>query len=68
MPLTLLHRLKLVTGLWYRCRCGAIGRERDRAAHERFHDMIREWLKPPSAEEMALARVAAAAPPPEDAP
>lgn len=42
-------------GLRYRCRCGAIGRERDRAKHEQFHQAIREWMTPPTQEEIRQA-------------
>lgn len=49
----LLIRLKLRFGLLYRCRCGALVRPRYRQGHEHMHDAIREWMAPPSAEDMA---------------
>lgn len=46
----------------YRCRCGAIVRERYRLQHEEFHAAIRDFMSPPSYSEIQAALKAPADP------
>lgn len=48
-------RVRLWLGLSYRCRCWAIVDNRNRSTHEIYHAALREWMSPPTAEEMAWA-------------
>jgi len=56
--LTWSQRWRLFLGITYQCRCGALVATHCRQQHEGFHDAIREFCAPPTAEEIAALKVA----------
>lgn len=50
--MTIHQRISLFLGWSYRCRCGAIIPSDYRKLHEEHHIIMREFLNPPTIEEM----------------